>query len=291
VQCLKTKKGVIKNIVGKVEDKKITIDMDELRKRKIFVATPMYGGMCTGAYTHSLLQFSTLCRQYDLHWDASFHYNESLIQRARNYLVDGFLRSDCTHLMFIDSDIAFNPMDILGMLALADKKSDYDVLCGLYPKKQIHWDRIKKAVEQNIELTHSDELAQFGGGFAFNLLPETESFKLTEPVQILEGATGFMLVQRHVFDQFKAAYPEKVYTPDHKYSTDFNGDRNIVAYFDCEIDPISRRYLSEDYYFSRKIIDIGLKVWACPWITLTHIGTYAFQGSLSALSSISAPPN
>jgi hypothetical protein len=277
--------------VAKVEDRKITIDIEELRKRKLFIATPMYGGMCTGPYVHSMLQFSTVCRQYDLQWDASFHYNESLIQRARNYLVDGFLRSDCSHMMFIDSDISFNPMDILGMLALADKKSEYDVLCGLYPKKQIHWDRIQKAVQDNIELKNPDELAQFGGGFAFNLIPGTESFKLTEPVQILEGATGFMLIQRHVFDQFKAAYPENSYSPDHKYSTDFNGERDIVAYFDCAIDPVSRRYLSEDYYFSRKIIDIGLKVWACPWISLTHVGTYGFQGNLSALSAVNAPPN
>lgn len=277
--------------MAKVDNDKITIDIEELRKRKIFIATPMYGGMCMGPYTHALLQFSTICRQYDLQWEASFHYNESLIQRARNYLVDGFLRSDATHMMFIDSDIAFAPMDILAMLALSSEESEYDVLCGLYPKKQIHWDRIKQAVENKVQMKNADELALFGGGFAFNLLPETHSFKLSEPVEIMEGATGFMLIKRDVFKRFDEAYPENRYLPDHVHSEHFNGTREITAYFDCEIDPHSKRYLSEDYYFSHKVRNMGGKIWACPWISLTHVGTYGFQGSLSALSAVQAPPN
>lgn len=275
----------------KVDKEKITIDIEELRKRKIYIATPMYGGMCSGPYTHSLLQFSTLCRQYDLQWEASFHYNESLIQRARNYLTDAFLRSDASHLMFIDSDISFNPMDILAMLALSSKGSNYNVLCGLYPKKQIHWDRIRDAVKRDIPMKSPDELALFGGGFAFNLLPGTHSFNITEPVEIMEGATGFMLIQREVFERFDKYFPEQKYLPDHVTSEHFNGSREITAYFDCIIDPNSKRYLSEDYYFSHKVKEMGMNIWACPWISLTHVGTYGFQGSLSALSAVQAPPN
>ena len=277
--------------MAKVDNDKITIDIEELRKRKIFIAAPMYGGMCMGPFAHALLSFSTLCRQYDLQWEAAFHYNESLIQRARNYLTDAFLRSNATHLMFIDSDIAFNPMDILAMLALSSKDSEYDVLCGLYPKKQIHWDRIREAVQKNIPIKDADELALFGGGFAFNMLPGTHTFQLSEPVEIMEGATGFMLIQREVLEAFDKAYPENRYLPDHVNSEYFNGTREITAYFDCEIDSESRRYLSEDYYFSHKVRDMGKKIWACPWINLTHIGTFGFQGSLSALSAVQAPPN
>lgn len=277
--------------MAKVDNDKITIDIEELRKRKVYIATPMYGGMCMGPYTHSLIQFSNLCRQYDLHWEASFHYNESLIQRARNYLTDAFMRSDATHLMFIDSDIAFNPMDILAMLALSTKGSEYEVLCGLYPKKQIHWERIKQAVEQKVPLKSPDDLALFGGGFAFNLNPGTHSFSISEPVEIMEGATGFMLIQREVLEKFNKAYPGQSYKPDHVHSEYFNGSREITAFFDCIIDPVSRRYLSEDYYFSQKIREMGAKIWACPWISLTHLGTYGFQGSLSALSAVNAPPN
>jgi hypothetical protein len=288
-------KGVKKPVVDvKVEPEKITkslsIDIGVLRKRKVCIATPMYGGQCTGPYTYSLLQFAELTKKYQLEYQAIFHYNESLIQRARNYLVDTFLRSDCTHLMFIDADIGFGAMDLLALLALSDPDSDKKVLCGLYPKKQIVWENVSKAVEKKV-VEKPDDLAQFAGAMAFNLIPNTNEFSLLEPVEIMEGATGFMMIQRSVFEDFKAAYPEQTYLPDHKNSEHFDGSRDISAYFDCKIDPESKRYLSEDYNFCHMVRDIGVKVWACPWMNLVHIGSYGFQGSLSALSAIDGPPN
>mgnify|MGYP000341873540 CR=1 FL=1 len=78
----------------------------------------------------------------------SFLFNESLITRARNYLVDEFLRSDFTHLLFIDSDIHYNPQDVIAMLAL-----EKDVIGGPYPKKSINWNQfeIGVAVKNNVE--------------------------------------------------------------------------------------------------------------------------------------------
>jgi hypothetical protein len=45
-------------------------------------------------------------------------FNESLITRARNYLVDEFIRSGYTHLLFIDSDILYDPQTFSPFLAL-----------------------------------------------------------------------------------------------------------------------------------------------------------------------------
>jgi hypothetical protein len=75
--------------------------------------------------------------KYGIETKFSFLFNESLITRARNYLVDEFLRSGYTHMMFIDSDIHFNPQDIIALLAL-----DKDVVGGPYPKKSINWKNI-----------------------------------------------------------------------------------------------------------------------------------------------------
>ena len=36
--------------------------------------------------------------------------------------------SECTHLMFIDADIGFNPQDVLALLALQTDESDYDII-------------------------------------------------------------------------------------------------------------------------------------------------------------------
>ena len=126
----------------------ISIKKEELQKKSLFVATPMYGGQNHGLYMKACLDLQGLCMQYGIQIKFSFLFNESLITRARNYLVDEFLhRSDCTHLLFIDSDINFNPQDVVAMLAL-----DKDVIGGPYPKKAIKWRSVKRAVEKNPEI-------------------------------------------------------------------------------------------------------------------------------------------
>ena len=82
--------------------------------------------------------------------DVNYHFlfNESLITRARNYIADEFLRSNHTHLMFIDSDIGFAAKDVLSLAALQSDESDYDIICGPYPKKVISWEKIKLAVDK-----------------------------------------------------------------------------------------------------------------------------------------------
>src|SRR6056300_7332 len=98
----------------------VTVELDELRKRKLFVATPMYGGQCAGMYTKSTADLAMMCTQYGVSVRFFYLFNESLITRARNYLVDEFMRSDCTHLMFIYSDIGFDPNDVMALMALMD---------------------------------------------------------------------------------------------------------------------------------------------------------------------------
>ena len=68
------------------------------------IATPMYGGMCHGLYTKSYGYYSSLMN-HGIQSQIYYLFNESLITRARNYCVANFLKSDATHLMFIDSDI------------------------------------------------------------------------------------------------------------------------------------------------------------------------------------------
>ena len=80
----------------------ISIKKEDLQTKSLFVATPMYGGMNHGLYMKACLDLQGLCMQYGVAVKFSFLFNESLITRARNYLVDEFLhRSDCTHLLFL----------------------------------------------------------------------------------------------------------------------------------------------------------------------------------------------
>lgn len=262
----------------------IKISSEELRTKKIFVATPCYGGQCLGLYAKSCLDLQATCIQYGIEVRFSFIFNESLITRARNYLVDEFLRSGCSHMLFIDADIQFEPQDILALLAL-----DREIIGGPYPKKSINWSNIVNAVKknENNEKFEPGMLDGVTGDFVFNPVPGTKSFKVTEPVEVMEIGTGFMMIKREVFDKYKEEYPHLHYKPDHVGQANFDGSRYIHAYFDTVIDPKSHRYLSEDYMFCQNARAIGVKVWLCPWMKTTHVGTYGFRGDLPAVAALS----
>lgn len=269
---------------------KLEVTAEQLRKYSIFLGTPMYGGQCNGVYAKAIADLSALCTQYGIELKLFFMFNESLVQRARNYVADMFLASNCTHLMFVDSDIGFNPHDVLALLGIQITNPDtYQIIAAPYPKKSIAWEKVVKAVETK-RIKNPFDLQFFTADFVFNPIQSMKSFKIDEPVEISETGTGFMLIPREVFVKFAVAYPEQRYIPDHLRSNTFDGSKEIVAYFDCKIDPVTKRYLSEDYFFCASARKIGIHVHLCPWMELQHVGSYTFKGSMAALAAIDVTP-
>lgn len=267
----------------------ISISIDELRKRKLFLGVPMYGGQCAGMFAKSVADLTAICTNHGIELKSYFLFNESLITRARNYIVDEFMRSDCTHMMFIDSDIGFDPRDVLAMMALQSDESEYDVLAGPYPKKCISWEKIKLAVDKGMADEDPNVLERYVGDYVFNPKAGSGSIRIDVPVEVSEVGTGFMMTRRSAFEKFVAAYPQYSYKPDHVRTEHFDGTREIMQYFQAEIDPESKRYLSEDYWFCKKMQEIGGKIYYCPWMRLQHVGSYIFGGSLVDLAQIGAP--
>ena len=242
-------------------------------KAALFVATPMYGGMCTGLYASAIMQLVGVCSQNGLQMYYSFMMNESLITRARNSMAYDFLQSEATHLMFIDADIGFNPQDIPRMVA-----ADVDIICGLYPKKEINWVEVTAAVQKGVP---PQNLAQHTGAFVVNL-PHGQgstSGSINEPLEIANGGTGFMLIKRQVFDKLMDKVPS--YTNDMYHAIDTVREVKIIKeFFATSIDEESNRLLSEDYHFCKIAREAGFKVYAAPWAHFTHTGTYGFTGAL-----------
>ena len=264
----------------------IQIKVDELRKNKLFIATPMYGGMAHGLYMKSALDLQTTMSKYGVETKFSFLFNESLITRARNYLVDEFLRSGFTHLLFIDSDIHYSPQDVIALMAL-----DKDVIGGPYPKKSINWANIAQAARNHPNL-EPKELETLVGEYVFNVVKGTSQFQVTEPLEVMEIGTGFMMVKREVFGKMEEAYPNIRYKPDHVGQANFDGTRYIHAFFDTVIDTKdsptgggSERYLSEDYMFCQMWRKMGGQIYLCPWMKTQHIGTYEFTGNMPAVAN------
>jgi hypothetical protein len=217
---------------------------------------------------------------------------------------------------------------MMAMMDPDDPECQYDILCAPYPKKCISWEKIVHGVNQGVADEDPEILSKFVGDYVFNPADGGNTMNLTEPCEVLEGGTGFMMFTKPGLQKFADEYSHMSYKPDHVRTENFDGSREIIAYFDALIDDktaninkemeaffeenpkakadevkafianktstltqekeYSNRYLSEDYMFCQWARRIGLKVWLCPWMELQHMGSMVFGGSLKDLASIGA---
>lgn len=240
-----------------------------MKTPSVMIATPMYGGMCTGVYVQGLLKSITKLQQQKIPVYWSHIMNESLITRARNELVRVFLEQGHDYLMFIDADIGFGGEDILQLMA-----ADKDVVCGLYPKKEVNWEQVKKAARDG-----KDDLQDHGGSFVFNMIGKADAATDENGViEVRHGGTGFMLIKRGVFE----ALQDKV--PTYRVSTHKDAENNYVKpltheFFATSIDDTGA-LLSEDYHFCELVRAHGGNIFVHPFIKLEHVGTYIFGGDI-----------
>ena len=244
--------------------------MTGLGNTNVFIATPMYGGMCYGSYAQSLARLVAVFMTNGVTSRYGSTSSEALVTRARDMLADDFIQSDCTHLMFIDADIGFDATDILSMLA-----ADKDIICGLYPRKQIEWSQVAQAAREGIA---PENLHAYSGTFPVNGIDGADIFEAMEssnhqPVEISNAGTGFMLIKRAVFEGLATAVPQ--YYP---VVAGIKAPRARKQYFNTSIDPVDNIQLPEDYTFCKLARDNGFKVWSAPWVTLSHTGTYMYTG-------------
>lgn len=218
----------------------------------------------------SVLMLTHEFARMGVEWSLDLELHESLVQRARNSLTHRMLKSQATHLLFIDADVEFRPLDVIGMLG-----ADKPLVCGAYPKKTLDVGNIAKAVQRG----DADPMAH-AANYAINVLPPKDggaevTLNATDLcVPILDAPTGFMLVQRDVLLQLAAAHPESLYYSDQGQT---RGEA-IHALFDCAI--VEGRYLSEDYLFSRRWQNLGGTVWLFLPAKLGHVGSYTYRGDL-----------
>lgn len=196
----------------------------------------------------------------------------------------------------------FNRLDICAKPVFVsydlDTKSDqYDIEVadnhnmisfGYVESNCIAWEKIKMAVDKGFADEDPGKLDAFVGDYVFNPKGGQTTIPLNQPVEVLEIGTGFMMMRRKTFQTFVEKFPQYSYKPDHVRTEHFDGSREIMMYFQSEIDPKSKRYLSEDYWFTQKVQEIGMKVWLCPWMKLQHVGTMVFGGSLADLAALGA---
>ncbi len=210
---------------------------------KLFIGLPVYGAVevnfwkCT---MHLAAEYPVNCMVYPACGD-------SLVSRARNHITSQFLKSDCTHLLMIDSDLTFSNEHIKRILSHGE-----DIVGGFYPKKS-------EGAPQLVCNIKKDQ-------------PPMDDRRLLDLKYI---GTGFICVARNVFEKMIEVYGKEIsYLSDNDRKTIEHDLWPVGVYHYKDGQP--SRFLSEDWYFCQRAIDCGFKVWGDMGILLKHSGSATY---------------
>lgn len=239
--------------------------------KNVFIATPMYGGQCFGAYSKSVWQ--TMKYLMDAGYGIEYRdmYNSSLITHARNVLTHLFLKSKCDYMLFVDGDQTFRPKDIEKMI-----KEDKDIIIGAYPKKFINWEAISEVIKAGCPPEQASRFSMFPN---FSILPDTKVPEdLTKSFKIAGGGTGLMLIKREVFEKMLKTDLKKFKVLGIE-AQGLEQNERITEFWKTDI--VDEDYIMEDYNFCLMWRNLGGEIYLAPYAKSTHYGTYEFNGTMA----------
>ena len=224
---------------------------------KLFIPLICYNHTCNTGWMMSILKFILSAKEVGL--DCTFYpiFFESLVSRARNAATAHFLADkEATHLLFIDSDIIFEPEDVYRLI-----QANKEVIAGMYPKKYIAWDRLKNDPDaEKVDFPIGGEIQVTEDNYIeSNYLP-----------------TGFLMTKREAIQKLITLHPEL------KYKNDIDGyisaEDNFYNLFRVGIN--NGIYESEDWGFCSLWKETGGQVLIHPDINLKHVGWHNYEGNL-----------
>lgn len=255
-----------------------------LNKPKICILTPCFASLCYVNYVNCLLNTMEVFRMYNIPVRIEFCKNDSLVSRARNNLIARAINDpDVTHIIFIDNDIAWSPIDIIKLM-LANKP----LIGGLYPIKKYHWDRLntdENVVKRWIDKKNNsflkdrldNEIAIQHNMLRYNINYLNNQLTIENNLcKVKHLATGFMMIQRDLIEKMFKAFPSTKYTDDVGF---LQGKENDYAYalFDCSVE--YGHYLSEDWTFCERWSKMGGEIFVDVTVNLVHTGIEDYNGS------------
>lgn len=216
---------------------------------KLYIGTPVHSGAPMLNYVISLIVSLRECRENG--WPEPVFYfraGDSDIARARNAIIGHFLKSDCTDLVLIDSDISWPPGALTRLVS-----HNKDFVAGAYRGR-------------------TDEREMY-----FILWPQQKEMwtdpESGNPLLKVDGVPiGFCRLKRSVVEKLVAASPHKNVSdpmiPGEEYPWVVDFER-----FD------GARY-EEGYSLCRRWRELGGEIWVDPIINLGHMGPKIFESNL-----------
>jgi FkbM family methyltransferase len=220
-------------------------------RERLFIGVPIYT-QPNPFFCNSLVQ---LLRRPPCHLIFRQTVGDSPVGRSRNLLTADFLETDCSHLLFIDCDLVFSGDHVAHIVSHPE-----EVVGGLYPKKQqgpVEW--------------------------VLNTLPGARPKVLDNGLcEVRYVGTGFIRIHRSVFERMIERWGDDIH-----YKCDSDPDRiehNLWQIGTYQYPDGWRRYLSEDWFFCQRWLDLGGKVWADTRVVLKHVGlaVYPQPGQIEA---------
>jgi hypothetical protein len=235
----------------------------------IFVATPVHSDVSIH-YFKACLEFQKECfiRKIPVMFQVM---KSSLVTQGRQLCVSGFMGTQATHMLFIDSDISFNFKMIERML-----NYDKEICLVPYPVKGIDFEKVKKKIKEGSEL----DPRVLGNQYTMSLKDNENVSVENGFVEIDRGPAGCMLMKRSVIETLIKEYPE--FTIDQHTLIDGKLVKRDFMYnfFDTYWNPEDKTYTGEDFYFCKLCKHAGIKMYALIDEYIQHHGEFSYTGRL-----------
>ena len=223
---------------------------------KLFIAMPAMDHRNHCLTTGALLDTQAAMLAAGIPHTPHVHFlmQDGNIPFARNRAVAYFLQTDCTDLIFVDSDIYW------------DTKSFMRLIC--HPV-----DVVGATYRQKIQNPISGELIT---KYAIDFLPEVNGeYNGSDPetglLEVKRLPTGFLRITRKAIQRMINECDVVEFEID-------DAGKPLTLHRLFSFDYVDKQEVSEDYRFCDRWRSIGGKVWCDPELKINHIGVATFAG-------------
>lgn len=223
----------------------------ENKTPNILLASPTGGKVDTG-YLVSCLRLQKLIN--DKGWGLSFSFSiSSYIHRERNKQALEFMSNDeYTHILYVDSDIEFEPTTVINMLEL-----NKGIVCTIYPYKHF----VNGAMRYMGEVKEGAELQK------------------DNTIEMDKTGAGFLMIKKDTLKELIPFCGEVTYGGVAIESGDVNIENKVTTWNIFNFDIDNGVELGEDVSFCKRCKTAGIPIWALVTENLTHWGSHNFRAN------------
>jgi hypothetical protein len=210
-----------------------------------FLAMPVFGSVPPPT-VRSLIETVLMLKSKGVKFEVSLNCGTSVIEVARNILLDQFLRSSCDRIFWLDADLEWSAADFFTVLGLS---SLYDVVGATYRYKD-------EEVKFSLRLEHAGCVDVNKHGL----------------IKVLGSGIGFTCITRKVMEIMAGEAP--------RFKLNRTDEKDLARVFRVSIGEDGAIY-GEDMDFFKRLADAGFDCLLYPHAKIGHIGSKTYTGILA----------